>query len=355
MTAGLTDSRRAGAVPPEISGPPRTVAPIKWFAAAGAAFGALQVYVLIRWITSGQATPTLTGKDPVPVWVHNTALTCDIVAPILAALVVWHYLIQPWRRAGHLTVDGMLIIAWLSVYLLQDGWLNYTQTWFLYNSAHTNFGSWYSQVPGWTSPNGHLLPEPIFFWGGVWISVGFTATVLVCAIMRRFQARYPQTGRFGLAMVALACMVVVDVAVEVPMLRAHLYSYAGSIRSVSLFPGTTYQFPIYANLLWAFMWTGMTCLRFFRDDRGRTLVERGDEHLRVTGWKSQLVRLAAVVGFAHLLMLTVYNVPMQWFATHAEAFPSDTPSWLVNGMCGPGTGSNCPGIGQPISRDDQQR
>jgi hypothetical protein len=327
---------------------PRRITPIKWFAGAGVAFVALQVYVLTRWITSGQATPTHTGADPVPQWVQTTATTLDIVAPVLALITIWFFLVKPWRREGHLTFDGMLIIAWLSMYFLQDGWLNYTQAWFLYNSAHVNFGSWYAQVPGWTSPNGNLLPEPILFWGGTWMCVGFTATALVCAIMRRVKARNPRTGTFGMIMVALACMIVIDLVFELPLLRAHLYSYAGGIRSVSIFAGHSYQFPIYCNVLWAFVWTGMTCVRYFKDDRGRTIVERGTERLRVGGWRKNVVTLFAVLGFGHLLILTVYNLPMQWFATHAEAFPSDTPSYLLNGMCEKGV--TCPGVRNPMPR-----
>jgi Spirocyclase AveC-like len=334
-----------------IKAPVRTVTPVRWLAAVGGGFLSLQIYVLVRWIASGQATPTPTGRDHVPWWSQAAARTLDIAAPIAALIVIWFFLVRPMRRAGRLTLDGMLIIAWLSMYFLQDGWLNYTQAWFLYSSAHINFGSWYSQVPGWLSPNGHLLPEPVLFWGGTWIAAGFGFTVLVCKLMRRFKARYPSTGTLGMIAVAFAAMVVIDLAFELPLLRLQLYSYAGGIRSVSLFAGTTYQFPIYCNLLWAAVWTGMTCVRYFVDDRGLSVAERGVERLKPARGKHQLLRLLAVIGTAHLIILFAYNVPMQWFATHADRFPTHTPSYLVNGMCGGNSGGPCPGPHQPIPRD----
>jgi hypothetical protein len=329
----------------------RTARPVVWFALAGAAFVVLQAYVLTRWIVSGQATPTHTGADPVPWWSQAAATTLDVVGPLSALVVCWFFLVRPARRAGRLTLDGMLCLAWLSMYFLQDGWLNYSQTWFLYSSAHVNFGSWYSQVPGWLSPNAHLLPEPIMFWGGAWIALGFGMTVVVCRLMDRVRARRPQIGTLGLIAVAYAAMVVIDLATEIPLLRLQLYSYAGGIHSVSLFAGKIYQFPIYANLLWAAVWTGMTCLRYFRDESGLSIAERGVAALRIPQRKRQLLRLLAVVGAAHLVIFATYNVPMQWFALHADRFPAHTPSYLLNGMCGGRSGTPCPAPHQPIPRD----
>ena len=78
---------------------------------------------------------------------------------VLGSIVVVHrYIIRPWRRERRLTLDAMMIIAFAQAWMLQDPWLNYSNTWFNYNAAFVNLGCPQCHAPGWQSPNGHLLP-----------------------------------------------------------------------------------------------------------------------------------------------------------------------------------------------------
>lgn len=329
----------------------RSVA-LKWWAALGAAFVALQIYVLIYWIARGHATPTSTGADDatMPGYTRTAIHIFDVALPLLAVATIYWFLIRPWRRDGHMTTGGMVIVAWLSLYLLQDPLLNYSQTWFLYNSEFVNLGSWTSSVPGWLSPNGHLLPEPLLTWGAGYILFGFLPALLGVQLLRWGRKRWPQRSTLGLLALLFPFYMALDFLVEIPFLTLGMYAYAGSIRDLTLFAGETYQFPIYEMVGIAMWWTASSCLMFFVDDRGRTLVERGSERMRFKTTRArQTMKLLAIIGFVHLAGLA-YNIPMQWFGTHADPFPAGYESYMLNGMCGPGTGYACAGPDVPIPR-----
>lgn len=330
----------------------RLAIPFKWWAALGAAFLALQLYVLTYWIARGHAKPTPLGPDAgsMPGYTRTAIHVMDYGLPVLALATIWWFGIREWRRERRLTTNGMVIIAWVSLYLLQDPLLNYSQTWFLYNSAHVNLGSWTSSVPGWLSPNGHNLPEPLLTWGSGYILFGFLPALLGVKLMRWGKRRWPAMGKLGLLSMLFAFFMALDFVVEIPFLTLGTYAYAGSIRELTLFAGHTWQFPVYEMAGIAMWWTGTTCLMLYTDDRGRLFVERGAERMRFGGRRlPNGMKLLAVLGYIHLLGLG-YNIPMQWFATHADQFPSGYKSYMLNGMCGPGTGYECAGPDVSIPR-----
>jgi hypothetical protein len=325
---------------------------IKWWAAVGAVFLVVQAYVLIAWVASGQAVPTPTGPDPIPTYTKVAIRSMEIVLPIFALALVWFFLVRPWIRERRLTTDGMLLIGWVSLYFLQDTMLNYSQTWFLYNSYQLNLGSWNSQIPGWISPGGHLLPEPVLIWMPGYVIFCFVPCVLGCKFLNWLKGRRPELGKVGSIGILYAIMVVYDFVFEVWFLRLDTYAYAGSIRSLTLWAGQTYQFPIYEALFAAWWYTIITALRFYRDDRGRTFVERGVETINAGPRRKQGLKFLAIIGLFHIMGLA-YNIPMQFMALHADPFPQGYESWMLNGMCGPGSPYECPGPGVDIARADR--
>jgi hypothetical protein len=58
----------AQSAPEAVDSAPRRARPALWWAAAGAAFVLLQVYVYGAWITSGGFRPSPVGPDIVPTW-----------------------------------------------------------------------------------------------------------------------------------------------------------------------------------------------------------------------------------------------------------------------------------------------
>ena len=329
------------------------VKPIKWWAAVGAGVLALEAYVFAHWIISGNATPTPTGSTPVPLWMKVMAHTWEVVGVVALAWCIWHFVIAPYRRERTLTVDGMLVLAFFTLFW-QDPLLNYNQTWATYNATFINFGNWGASLPGWVGPTGHLMAEPIIWTLPVYVYASMLAVVSCTWMMRKAKERRPSLGVPGLIGVAFVYGMVFDFVVETIWLRLGIYTYAGAIEWLTFFSGRYYQFPIYEVVLAGAMFGAFGALRYFLNDRGMTVAERGVDELRVSHRAKLGVRFLAVVGIVNVLMFVTYNLPMQWFAIHADAWPEDITerSYLTNGICGPETDYACSGPDIPIPRPD---
>jgi hypothetical protein len=109
--------------------------------------------------------------------------------------------------------------------------------------------------------------------------------------------------------------------------------------------------PVNENLQWGLTWGLMACLRYFRNDKGESLAERGLAKLNLSSKRKQAVRFLALVGIMNTTMFVFFNLPHQWFSTHADFFPAEIQerSYFTNGMCGLGTNYACPGPSVPMS------
>jgi hypothetical protein len=215
----------------------------------------------------------------------------------------------------------------------------------LYNSYYFNRGSWTPHIPGWITPNMQNLPNPWFMEGSAYGFMLFSS-IAVCFLLRKIKDRRPQTpalALFAVAWVALALGIFL--LEELLMIRTGWLSWAGVIHGVSIFDDTQQQFPWTEAFFFGAMCTGMAALRFWRDDRGRSYVERGTDSV------SPRLRTAAstlaVIGFANLIMIA-YNLCMIPQTLYVDPFPPGYPSWMTNGICGAGTAFPCPAPDVPI-------
>jgi hypothetical protein len=129
-----------------------------------------------------------------------------------------------------------------------------------------------------------------------------------------------------------------------------MYTFPGAIQSLSINAGTYYQWPIYEGLMWGGVQAALCCLRFFTDDRGRTVVERGLDNVRGGFAKQQFVRFLAIFAAISASFFVFYIVPAQFMATHADPWPEDVQkrSYFTSGLCGEGTDRPCPDPSLPI-------
>jgi hypothetical protein len=328
---------------------PRTTRPIVAWAVVGAGCVALTVYQWSSWLLRGHARPAPVGDSPVPQWLTVSLVIWQIVFPAAALIVLWRVIIRPWLRERTLTFDGMFLIAWIIAWAMQDAWFNYTRQWFNFNGLLWNLGCPQCEVPGWQSPHGDQMAEPVFALS-LYMFALFTGCVLCNAVMRAAKRRWPRIGTTGLVCVALGAMGTADVVCETIWARTGTFSYVAAIPQVTLFAGHYYQYPVTQALIWGFPWGLIACLRYFKNDRGETLPERGLNKLRVTGRRRTVVRLLAVIGMLNAVFFVTANIPDQWFGTHAGAIPQDVlgRSYLLNGQCGPGTDQACPGPRVPM-------
>src|SRR5581483_3117185 len=116
----------------------RRLRPVMFWALLGSAFGALMVYEWGATLIDGDLHATTAGRSSEPGWATFSVYTQEIVLGLAALVVLWLFVIRPWRRERRLTTDGMMVIAWATMYLIQDPWVSYSQSTITYNAAAVN-------------------------------------------------------------------------------------------------------------------------------------------------------------------------------------------------------------------------
>ncbi len=348
----LSDKKRGPAVVESLGGAATpgagvsdSVRPVTIWATIGGALLALQLYVWIRWITGPYFERVPGGVSDPPMYMKIPLMANAIGALILLPVAIWWFIIRPWMRERRITLDGMLLVS-MGLMFFQDPFLNYFNTWCTYNTWLFNRGSWSPYVPGWVSPDspGRQVAEPLLT-----NTPGYAIVLLLiiggCWIMRKIKAKWPGISNLRLILVTYAIGILFDFVMEaLVMLPIGFYTYPGAIRAVSFNAGTYYQWPIYEGLMWGGVMTALCCLRYFTDDRGRTIAERGLDRVRGGFATQQIVRFLAVFAAVSACFFLIYNVPAQWFGMHSDPWPADhlKRSYFNGGTCGAGSDQPCP-------------
>jgi hypothetical protein len=269
------------------------------------------------------------------------------------ALLYW-MLVRPWRRERRFTFDGLLALSCLLV-VWQDPLSSYFNHWYTYNSYLVNMGSWVKGVPGWMSNGepGKMELEPILWTPFLYVYMFVGAALIGCWVMRKVAARRPQTSNLGLIAAAFVAGMLMDVVFEgLLIMPAGVYTYAGG--HWAIFPEAYHKFPLTETFTVGSIFAGLAALRFFKDDQGRSVVERGVDRLAVGARRKDLARLLAITGIVNVLILLCYNVPNGIIGAHSTAWPRDiqSRSYLTDYLCGQGTDRACPGPNVPLVRGD---
>lgn len=319
-------------------------------------FGALllgfMLYIWFQWITGPYFTPVATGVSDPPMYMK---IVLGGNAAILTAglpFAIWYFWIKPWREERRITLDGMLMLA-LNLLVFIDPILNYTNTWCLYNSWLWNMGAWTPHIPGWLSPDepGRMVSEPLL---NNFIGYGYGNLLTImcgCWFMAKVKTRWPAISNRRLIAAMFVFAYIFDFIMEgLILLPAGLYTYPGAIQSLSINAGTYYQYPLYEGLMWGGVMTIICSLRFFTDSEGRTVVERGLEHVGGGFVRQQLTRFLAIFFTVGATFFVLYMIPAQWLGTHADPWPEDIQkrSYFMSGICGEGTDKACPHPNLPI-------
>jgi hypothetical protein len=170
--------------------------------------------------------------------------------------------------------------------------------------------------------------------------------------MRKAKARWPNLNNFSLIALCAGCVLVGDAIIEPLWMMLGFYTYPGPLGPI-LFKGHYYQWPLIDGILVACWVTSMACIRYFINDKGENLGERGLHQLRVTGTKKTIVHLLALNG-AMTMAFMAYDVPAAVVGLYSSPWPKDitSRSYFLDGLCGPGTNRACPGPAIPVPRRD---
>jgi hypothetical protein len=328
-----------------------------WFT-VGCVFLAFIAWVTFQWITGPYFRRVeLPPGIEVPLQFKIVGHAVEVVMGTVWASLIWTQIIQPYRKTGAPKTVGLLGVAFF-IAIFWDPAMNWIQQGCVYNPYFFNRGFLSPYIPGWMSPRGGLLAEPLLAWAGGYPGFLILMAVSGLALMRLLKARFPTISNTTLMAAGLIGSMACDAVVETLLIRhSGIYAYPGSIRALSLFGGHWYQFPIYESLCFG-GWVGFcSILLYFKDDKGLTWVERGVEKLDMcknSNFRKALVRAIAVLGFCQVVELIVYVLPMPLFTANADPFPDDTPAFFTvgAGMSGPGTGLSSPRPDLPIIRRD---
>ena len=167
--------------------------------------------------------------------------------------------------------------------------------------------------------------------------------------MRR--ARQRGFGVAGQLAWCTAVMGAFTMAGELVVTRLGLWAYNGA-NTITLFKGRYYQFPLSEALLFGLLGTGFTAIRYFRNDKGETLAERGIERVGGSNRRRIALRILATAGLANVAFLVLWQLPTMHLATVSGRWPEEIVErpWLTNNLCGPHTSYACPGPDIPLNR-----
>jgi hypothetical protein len=329
--------------------PTPTTKAVVWWAWAGAAFVVLQMYIQLGWIFSKDFRHIGTGATPVPTYMKVSSWGNGIFWFAFMLAVVYWFVVRPWRRDRRLGLDSLIVLAFYWTWW-QDPLFDYVTHAWNYSSVNLNMGGWAGHIPGWISPNGGNIPEPLLWVLPFYVGLGSCAAIGFSAMMRRWRARNPTVRTSTMLLTVYACCFVFDLALEFFWVRTGLYTYAGTAHGWNLFAGRWYQFPIYEPIAVGFLGMGWACCRYFVNDRGETLAERGLDRVKASGKQKTLIRFLALVGVLNVSFFFSYSLLVQVWNIHGGAWPkaAQERSYLTNGLCGAGTGYSCAGSSAAI-------
>jgi Spirocyclase AveC-like len=342
-----------------VSSPARVVTsrkfhPVQWWAGFGAAVFAFVAYLMIRWVTGPNFERVPVGPSEPPEFMKVVLNTGQVLLSVTAVVTVYWFLIRPWRQGRGLTTDGLLVLCFGSVWWI-DPVGNYFGHWIVYNAYLPNRGSWVAEVPGWNAyaAPGATTVEPFPFLPGMYITLFFLMTVLVSKLMGWMRGRWPHWSSTRIMATAFVAGLVLDIPIEAfGFMPLGFWEFPGAGHQLVIFPDSYHAFPLHLAALASALWTGFGALRFFRNDRGETVAERGLSEIKLGTGRKNVVRYFAMFGAANAVMLG-YVLPATIFiGSHTSSWPADLQqrSYFLDGVCGDGTDRLCPQAGLPNPR-----
>jgi len=330
---------------------PRQRQPVQTWAWFGVAWLVFWAYVLIRWVAGPYFHSVPTGPVQPPSWMRVLFTSWQAAALPLVAVALFLLVIRSWRRDHTVPLDGLLFIGFVFM-SLQDAGSDFFGYWYTTNSHLLNMGSFYNDIPGWLGfgrPGAQVAWVPLFHL--IEYPFGMFVPVLGgCWLMRKVRARWHMPAAALVAMI-YPLMMVWDMLIEGAFTNLGFYTMAGG--RLSFFPDSYSKFPLIEPVLIATLLTPVVALRFFKNDRGETVVERGVSRLRVSAGRKVLLRALAVIGFLQLNYLVMYNIPI---AAYMGAKPGTWPAqiqaypYFTDHLCGATTNRLCPGPGIPLTQ-----
>jgi len=300
----------------------------------------LELWTIIAWL-GDDAHQITEFRTPYSVnwW---AARAYETVAVLVFIGVSQHVIRQCWRER-RLTFDAMFLLAGMTMFWSDLG-VNLLGPAYLLSSNFVNLNNPLGHLPGMINPDIGRAPDPILFTILLESAGILLGAWLICWIAGRIRAARPDISTAKLLLYILGIGLVLDLSLELPIVALGLWTYPAP-DWMSLSPGRGLRFPVAEWLSGAMVFLFCGALRLFKDDKGRTIVERGLE--RFAFLPRTLISLLATYGAIQLIAwgpptwIDIAYVPYETQWQH-------TPGYLLNDACdAPGvTGTRfgpCPG------------
>ena len=332
------------------------VQPVQIWSVIGVILLALQIWYTVHWILSDQFVAVPSGPDVPPEWMRMALDIGQVVMTLIWCFSFYWFVLRPWQREKRFTTDGLIMIGCT----LASGWdalSDVGQYWFTYNSYLVNRGSVLGVMPITLSPHTAGANEawPMFFINTLYGNFVVVA-IIMCALLRFVQSKMPQIGTFSLIAICFALGGVADFIIEgMVLLPLGFWTYPGGYWAINA--DTYYKFPLHEAMCAGSVFASLTCLRFFVDDKGQTIPERGLDKLVASPLQKSLMRVTAVIGGTVMIFIITYHLPQGIIALHSSEWPEDVKnrSYFTNRICGPQVNLACPGPNVPIHRPGAPR
>jgi hypothetical protein len=346
-------SRRESHPAPVVVTPVRAIHVWSWI---GTVLLAVTIWYTVKWVSSDAFVAVPYGPDLPPEWMRIVLNTGQVVMTTLWCFSFYWFVLRPWVRERRMTTDGFILIG-CTIASLWDALTLVGQYWFTYNSYLVNRGSILTVVPMTLSPHTPEANEawPLFFINTLYGNFVLVAIIL-CALLRTIRSRWPTIKTRSLVLLCFVLGAIADIVIEgFVMLPLGFWTYAGGLWAIN--PDKYYKFPIYEAFFAGSVFASLTAMRFFVDDKGRTLFERGIDKLVVSPIKRSYMRATAVLGGTVSIFIVCYHLPVAFLALHSTEWPDDVKnrSYFTNGICGPLVDLACPGPSTPIARPGAPR
>jgi hypothetical protein len=320
--------------------------PLQYFATIGAVLALFEVYLLVKWVAGPSFAEVPYGPTEPPTWMKIAVHTAEVVFLVAAVVCFYQLIVRPWRRERRIGFDGLLMLAAVatSVY---DPLQSYFHTWMGYNSYFVNRGNPMTVLPGWQTAGepASAVAWPMLFLPPLYAVLFVGIAAVCCTLMGRAKSRWPGIPVIGLAAIAFLTVVALDLIAEGQILM-RLGFYEESGQSIPFLDSYYSHNPLRNIVGFAVIFTAAACLRFYRNDRGETLVERGAHQMGGSPGKVTALRFFAVLTATQACMFFGYHVPVAITTLvdpHAEWHQGMVQSsFLNNHMCGAGSSTNCP-------------
>lgn len=340
MRAGLPNAERA-AVPPGRSRPgwgwPQ------YLAAVGVPVLLVEIWTVTSWLIDGPFQISGYSEGRGMSWWAARVFEGLMIAISLQVIVL---LVRGCRaQRKFFTFDVLFCITGFSM-LWASSMVNFFTPMFAFSSDLVNLNDVCGHLPFVVNDDCGRSPNPVLFIG-LFETFGLLWVAMILGwLAGRIRSRWPGISNTRLLMFFLAGGAVFVLFEPLLIIPLHLWTYPGTPISIEL-GGTAWRYPIFPEILcFGFMLGIPAAVRFFKDDRGRTLVERGLEHYspRVR----TLVSGLALYTFAQIAVIGCATIPLWPLAFHQLEW-GPLPRALNNGLCDqPGIVENtrygpCPG------------